>query len=51
MAKFSLIYIIFGLDHSLVCFSRLRAGTVLFGSHPTTHLKIDLPHVFQERLY
>lgn len=50
MARFSLTYIIFGLHHSLLCFN-FFAGTGLIDPHPTTHLKIGLPHAFHERFY
>lgn len=52
MAKFSLIYIIFGLGYSfIVMFLNFFAGTGLTDPHPTTHPKIGLPHAFQERFY
>lgn len=32
-------------------FLNFFAGTGLFDPHPITHLKIGLPHAFQERFY
>ena len=34
-----------------VMFFNFFAGTGLIDPHPTTHLKIGLPHAFQERFY